>query len=352
MNTPTGFTQRLGAELARLEEERAGHAAEERLGQERNGRNGAPVTARRRGLARPGVRRTLLVGLAAGAVAATVVATSDGPGATPRPPRPMTVAQVLDAAATAAAKEPERKPGPHQWVYTDQVVCTKGCEHSLSWQRYDGASNARYGPATSTGEPSVLVSDAPRSTRPSKIGDRPRETREALSRLPADPRKLLARISTDRFYALEADPYAAIVHSIGHQSLPELPDATTPGSQFARILFILQNEPGIPPRTTAALYRALALVPGVRLVDTPARDAAGRPGLTLAFDRQDSLPGPVRLFLFLDPDTYAYLGSRTERPGRNAVALSSARVASGIVDHPGQVPGGPAPDPSRITREE
>ncbi|MGW2589391.1 CU044_5270 family protein [Streptomyces sp. NPDC001515] len=350
MNTPTGFTQRLGAELARLEEERAGRAAEEGLGQD-----GAPVTARRRGLARPGVRRTLLAGLAAGAVAATVVVTSDGPGATPRPPRPMTVAQVLDAAATAAAKEPERKPGPHQWVYTDQVVCTKGCEHRLSWQRYDGARNAHYGPATSTGEPSVLVGDAPRSTRPGKIGDRPRETREALSLLPADPRKLLARISTDRFYALEADPYAALIHnSAGHGNQPELPEATTPGAQFARILFILQNEPGIPPRTAAALYRALALVPGTRLVDTPAHDAAGRRGLTLAFDLdgEGRIPGRMRLFLFLDPDTYGYLGSRTEPLDGRGHTLSSARVAYGIVDHPGQVPGGPAPDPSRITREE
>ncbi|THA62144.1 hypothetical protein E6R60_35820 [Streptomyces sp. A0642] len=336
MNTPTGFKQRLGAELAVLERARAERAAEE------TSRADAPVTARRV-LARPGVRRTAWAGLAACTVATALVATSGGRGTQTAPVRTMTVAQVLDAAALNAAQGPDEKPGTHQWVYTRTVVCMDDCVRDPSWKRYDGAEHAFLRTSGTGSRPAVVVEDL-NPQKPEKVGDRPRDTREALSRLPTDPRELLARVSTDPFFGAEADPLAALRHS---EARPEPPAADTPGAQFARILYILQNEPSIPPRINAALYRALALIPGTELVGTPMRDAAGRPGLTIAFDVHDRLH--TREYLFLDARTYAYHGTRTDR--NSGRLLSASRLAVGIVDHPGQFPGGTAPDPSRVVRE-
>ncbi|MEU2658310.1 hypothetical protein ABZ615_23675 [Streptomyces sp. NPDC007325] len=110
------------------------------------------------------------------------------------------------------------------------------------------------------------------------------------------------------------------------------------GAQVARFISILQSASNIPPRTNAALYRALALIPGLELADTPMKDAAGRTGITLTCSFQDRLSN--RLYLFLDPYTYAYRGSRTDWRGVRDFSSFLAVVATGIVDHPGQVPGG------------
>ncbi|MFE5734280.1 CU044_5270 family protein [Streptomyces sp. NPDC056528] len=340
MNTPIGFKRRLGEELALLERTRAEHAAEEASGR------GVPPAARRV-LARPGVRRTVLVGLAAAAVAATVVAVPDGRGT--RPLHATTVAQVLDAAAENAAKGPGGEPGPHQWVYTATVVCEPGCGRRNSWQRYDGAKSASVGKTHLTGDRDVVILGTPfLPHRAKKVGEQPHETREILSRLPTDPRKLLARVSNDPFFAGGLDPSEPPAPGSGnrHDFLRERPPAVTPGAQFARILNILQSASSIPPRVNAALYRALALIPGTELVGTPMRDAAGRPGLTIAFDFHDRLR--TREYLFLDPRTYAYRGYRMDWRGERDFSHSYAHVATGVVDHPGQMPGGPAPDPSDI----
>nr|WSW67702.1 CU044_5270 family protein [Streptomyces sp. NBC_00995] len=346
MNTPIGFKQRLGAELALLERERAEQAAEEASGQD------IPVTARRV-LARPGARRTALMGLAAGTVAVTLVATSGSDGARPRPVRAMTVAQVLDAAADHAEKGTAKEPGLHQWVYTDTVVCWEDCSHRPSWYRYDGVKGATLSTTPSTGKRTmIVVRDVAQDLSAGEVGAMPRDTRDVLSRLPTEPRKLLERVSADPFFATLVDPSVPPRHgpkgTISTYVLEQSP-AVTPGARFARILNILKSVSNIPPRTNAALYRALALIPGAELVSTPRRDAAGRPGLTIRFDFHD--PAHTREYLFLDPRTYAYRGTRTDRQGMDSFSDSYARVATGIVDHPGQVPGGPAPDPSTVVVE-
>lgn len=342
MNTPVGFKQRLGAELALLEKARAEQAAETVSGID------LPVTAPRL-LARPGVRRTAWVSLAAGAVAAAVVATSAGQGAPTEPVRAMTVAQVLNSAALNAAKGSDKEPRPDQWVYTDNVVCGKSCQHAPSWVRYDGGKRAMRAP---TGDPDAIwvITQVP---KPGKVGSNPRETREVLSRLPTDPRKLLERVSTDPFFADGPEPLTVALPSDVDGKVHDVqrgtPPAATPGARFVRIVNVLEKASNIPPRVNAALYRALALIPGTELVSTPMRDAAGRSGVTLSFDFRDG--AGARQYLFLAPRTYAYHGSRRETPGDHRLLHSYASVATGIVDHPGQVPGGPAPDSSDIVQE-
>ncbi|HEY9329843.1 MAG TPA: CU044_5270 family protein [Streptomyces sp.] len=340
MNTPVGFKQRLGTELALLEKARAERAAEEASG------NDTPVAAPRL-LARPGVRRTAWVGLAAGAAAAAIVATSVGQGAPTEPVRAMTVAQVLNAAAVNAAKGSDKEPRPDQWVYTDNVVCGKPCLHSSSWVRYDGGKRAM---TTPKGDRDVVwvTTQVP---KPGKVGSSPRETREVLSRMPTDPRKLLERVSADAFFADGREPLfvsggnVATVH--GFQA--ETP-AVTPAARFDRIVNILEKASNIPPRVDAALYRALALIPGTKLISPPMRDAAGRSGVTLTLESPDG--SRTGRYLFLAPRTYAYHGSSYPGPNGRRVFTSYARVATGIVDRPGQVPGGSAPDSSGIVQEQ
>jgi hypothetical protein len=88
---------------------------------------------------------------------------------------------------------------------------------------------------------------------PGKVGNQPRETREALSRLPTDPRKLLERVSADPFFANGADPGAPPTQGKRHDFTAELPPAVAPGAQFARILNILERASTIPPRSTPRL---------------------------------------------------------------------------------------------------
>lgn len=344
MNSPTGFKQRLGAELALLEQARDERATEEAAGP-------AARVAARRGPVRSRVRRTAPAALAVGAVAVVIIATSGGQGAQTEPVHALTVAEVLDAAAANAAKGTDKEPGPHQWLYTDTVSCDNDCGHQPSWQRYDGAKSASVGKTHRTGDRTV-VSVTSGSPLPGKrIEDRPQETREVLSRLPTDPRKLLERVSTDPFFAggPDASDVPADNTDMRHDFRAGDAPAVTPGARFARIVHILQAASSIPPRVNAALYRALALIPGAELVDAPARDAAGRPGLTIRFDFHNV--SRTREYLFLDPRTYAYRGSRTDWHGESDFSASFARLATAVVDHPGQVPGGPAPDPSDVVEE-
>ena len=288
---------------------------------------------RRRFLARPAVRRTALVTLAAGVATATIVTVSGGPGARTQPAHAVTVAQVLDAAATYAGKGPAKEPGLHQWVYTDRVECLPTCFHEPAWDRYDGTKSASVGKTPSTGNRTVvIVDDADPRHYTGRLGEQPKETREVLSRLSSDPRKLLQQVSTDPFFT-------------GFPGVEK--PATTPGAQFTRILNVLQVAPSIPPRVNAALYRALELIPGTRLVGTPMKDALGRPGLAIAFDFHDGKLN-THEYLILDPKTYAYRGWRRDWHGARAFSDTFARGATGVVDHPGQVPGGPAPDPSDV----
>lgn len=287
--------------------------------------------------ARPRSRRTVLV--AAGAAALTAGAMmvlpgtpgAGGTGTEPQRVHAMTVAQVLDAAALNAAKGPGKEPGPRQWIYADAVMCMPQCHHSPSWSRYDGAKSATLGRTPGTGDKIVVVvDDADPRHATGRLGDQPRETREVLSRLPRDPRQLLQQVSTDAFFEDRLLPGPAV----------------TPGAQFSRILSILQTASSTPPAVDAALYRALALIPGTKVVGKQVRDAAGRAGLAIEFDTRDR--SATREYLILDPKTYAYLGYRRDWHGARDFSDSFARVATGVVDRPGQVPGGPAPDPSNV----
>ncbi|MFJ9653983.1 hypothetical protein [Streptomyces microflavus] len=93
---------------------------------------------------------------------------------------------------------------------------------------------------------------------------------------------------------------------------------------------------GLPPDTTAALYRAAALIPGVDIVPD-AVDAAGRHGVAVARTHDGE-----RIEWIFDESTVRLLDERTVLVEDNAwgkagtVVTSVALIDSGIVDEAGQ----------------
>jgi len=296
-----------------------------------------------------GVRRTALAGLTAAAVTAGVLVAVPG-GGSRGPAHTLTVAEVLDAAATNAAAAPGKEPKAHQWLYTRDYDCMTTCRTNEDWLRYDGDQSAFLDPKAKGVH--VLVNDfgplhvPPGVSRPIGGPDaRPQETRARMAKLPTEPHALLK--------ALRDDPYFADVYT----KLGMVP-ASSPTAAFDRVVALLSLTETAPPALTAALYRSLAHIPGVHLLAKPMKDAAGRPGLAVEGTSVDGAPSTVsRTYLILDPKTYAYRGSRLEVhegdprvPKQNRDwSESSARLAFAVVDHPGQRPGGPVPPPSSIT---
>ncbi|MEU6075703.1 CU044_5270 family protein [Micromonospora sp. NPDC047074] len=102
--------------------------------------------------------------------------------------------------------------------------------------------------------------------------------------LPSDPDELLARLYREREERGRGD--------------------SRDGAAFTAIGDILR-ESLVPPRTSAALYRAAAKIPGVEVV-RGVTDAAGRRGLAVARTERDR-----RDEWIFDERTYEYLGERS-----------------------------------------
>jgi hypothetical protein len=251
--------------------------------------------------------------------------------------------------------QPVPGPRPHQWVYTKELWVEYGggkpftIEH---WKRVDGekfvyaASSRRV-----TGPPKVRRERMQyRSVRGPRCPGMPEPIPPAVglgaffpnpSAVPTDPDGLLAAI-----YQLVEDPACA----------PILVGDTVQDRAFMLIDGMLQTV--MPPEVRAALYQALAKIPGVKVVQG-ATDAAGRRGV--AFVRAAAIEGPgssgwLRLEIILDRDTYRYLGARhvvtrdhfiPDTPSgskgtrfrKGQVLVSRAQLALAVVDAPCLRPG-------------
>ncbi|MFD0884696.1 hypothetical protein ACFQ08_09055, partial [Streptosporangium algeriense] len=170
----------------------------------------------------------------------------------------------------------------------------------------------------------------------------PREYAARLAELPTDPGRLLAHVRGDRHWAAK----------------PEGETGEPPDARAFRVLSVyLNQEVPVPPRLRGAIFRALAEIPGVR-VDSGVRDAVGRAGIGIAYERgapgvgtQHDTDGRVvsRSYLVLDATTYEFLGTRTDWVrdefvnGEVAFPAGSfhatAELAKGVVNGPGELPG-------------
>ncbi|MCW7947483.1 hypothetical protein AAW14_37635 [Streptomyces hygroscopicus] len=248
-------------------------------------------------------RRALLIGVPvtaaalAGVFAFTMLGSSQGGTAAATPPpveapvvriEPGSTAQLAStvqsiAAAALARKTPE--PGPGQYIYIKSEVSYLSVSHTdtnpskawvqplhirESWESPDGHKGWLDEPGYQPRGGVDLDSDVTRGSY--------NETKT----LPTDPAALLKKIYAGTNGESDRDQQAFT--AIGDILIEQL----------------------APARTSAALYRAAAKIPGVVVVDH-AKDAAGRDGIALA--RVDQQSGARTEWIF-DRQTYAYLGSR------------------------------------------
>ncbi|GII79137.1 hypothetical protein Sru01_41190 [Sphaerisporangium rufum] len=283
------------------------------------------VRARRRIPARPLLAIAALG--AAAAVTVTVVQPDrpfDGRRGVPAVVQLDARVVLANAAKVAARRTPGETPRPTQWQYTRQVVRQQNDEApeiQEHWIRYDGKQIMSEG----------RVEDVPPDPGDDDLS--PRQYDEKLRELPTDPRRLLAKVTGDRHWIDYPKEEAGVF-------------TEPPAERGFRVIGLYLSRYGVmPPKLEAAMFRALALIPGVH-VDKDIADADGRRGIGVRLDTGS--PDPLtREYLILDPDTYRYLGERkvllrdeyvpgeSDPLGRQGDEWASALLVSRIVDHPG-----------------
>ncbi|MGW0712750.1 CU044_5270 family protein [Streptomyces sp. NPDC002643] len=256
--------------------------------------------------------------------------------------RHMTAAEVLERAAQAVEEQPAvTEPEAEQWVYTKVAQEGRALEslealplgerYQETWLRYDGRDIAfkERGPSGTTDKLQVNV------LKMEQIGTMavrsPRQTYRFLSTLPADAEGALK--------ALRARD--VIVDTEG---------ATRSQEDYAEIAYLLGADI-MPRKALAGLYRALATVPGLTVVDHLVEDAAGHRAVAVRYggnvrdddgnyisdgrgDSGDSGGQYDGTEWLIDPRTYDVLGMRLISDGRVDAGGSTVRVA--VVDKPGE----------------
>ncbi len=270
----------------------------------------APQPPRRR---RPAVR----IGLATGAVAAVAAGLLLVPQLLPGPPS-AAAAELLGRAAEAAARSaPAPLPGPGDVVYTygistqvngssgDLPVFRDNPEHVCHtlierWTPVDGQDRPRGRNAAGITEDSARDPGAPATADPLCLFDEftfepepggegtggwQLPDRSFVATLPADARELYDRARRD-----------AVAHGYAD---------TDDGTLTLLSDLALSQSPEVRPDLRAALFRAIALVPGVDAAGT-ATTLLGDTGAVVARTDADGL----RRELVFDPGTGAFLGER------------------------------------------
>jgi hypothetical protein len=146
-------------------------------------------------------------------------------------------------------------------------------------------------------------------TRCPSIGGLNDASYRLLQTLPTDPRALLAMIyRVERGHGPSADQEA-----------------------FVTIGDLLRDKIA-PPKVSAALYRAAALIPGVTLVPH-ATDAIGRHGVAVAQTAEG-----IRTELIFDETSLKLIGERTILASIGLSTDATAIISQGFVNRIGQTP--------------
>ena len=235
--------------------------------------------------------------------------------------------QVLERAAVAAEARPFVPPTPHQWMYLRNRLSeasVRGPAIENSWNRADGQATARL---DANGELVVERFELPADRVEDLESKLPPGGYEAIAALPRDPDALLDYV------------YEQGRRTTGGAS-------TEDGDAFLILIHLLRDNV-VPPEVEAAIYRALQEIPTVRVAEV---EIFGDTALSLSMDTSSWL----RQELLLDPDSYAYRGERSTvtrdttidplKAGNETGAVHKGstvtveRLASGIVDRPGDLP--------------
>jgi hypothetical protein len=245
------------------------------------------------------------------------------------PPRPQSSASAatvatpaqLAAQATLLASR-HAGPGPSQWVYAE-VLSTRSRSAPGGLMAQIPGTRQTSQTWTEAGGQASAVLQRGRVIVSSILGSPagwPRLTYRYLHSLPANPTRLLRLIR----------------HNL--RTLPSPFTTGTGGPQvFAAVAGLIENNPELPPRLSAALYGVLAELPSVRLGH--ATDLAGQRMLSL-YQTQD---GYLRQQIFINPVTYAYAGqlvtalrAHAGRVRRGEILADQAILSTQIVNRPGQ----------------
>jgi hypothetical protein len=235
---------------------------------------------------------------------------------TPRP-SPATV-RLLDKIAAVASRQPTLGVRDNQFWYIKSWVAYTDCgnakcvlEKPHERQIWQSASNQCVtGLLRESGQDTRLIfgTNIPSIKCPYK-GSLNDPTYRLLRSLPTDPHALLRLI------------YRGMQ---GQQPAPE--EAFTTIGDLIR-------EAIAPPRVSAALYRAAALIPGVTVVPD-ATDAIGRHGVAVAMTSQG-----IRMEWVFSKRTFQYLGEHDINVADGSTNGEAAILQRAFVDRVGQVPG-------------
>jgi hypothetical protein len=297
-------------------------------------------------------RRVAIAGALAIAVAVALTVTQQlNPDGTPPAAPTANAAELANSAATAAATRSIPTPRPHQWVYTKELRVEYPGDKPFThehWVRVDGKKFAY--PTSNL-----------RAAHPRKVSRERMHLSVLTSRLgcpPGKPERIRPAVGLGRFFpnpsAVPTDPdglLAAVYQLVENPACAPIPVGDTVQDR-AFMLIDAMLETVMPAEVRAALYRALAKIPGVTVVQG-ATDAAGRRGVALA--RAAAFEGPgssrwLRLEIILDSHTYRYLGARhivtRDHVGprgtwlrKGQVLVSRAQLALAVVNAPCQRPG-------------
>jgi len=287
------------------------------------------------------LKRAVIVGGVAAAVTATVTLWPGDDG-------PMGTDLVLHRAAAAVRSDTALAPRPDQWVYIETE--TKGGLGEVRGARpaNPGATTSRYQTWTpaAAGRPTefcpvpVLPAHDLHKAKQEKGSCPVRLTQKTIIRVDGkeEVRLMLATPpgtwdpDDQRFIgALPTDPRPLLqkVYEYADRRVAQLgPEFNRDQEAFGIVTDTLDGY--APASLRAALYEALARIPGVTITKD-ATDLIGRHGLGIT-----RTAGDQSTQIVLDRKTYRYLGDRVT-DGRTVVR-SSAQLRAAVVDKPRQLP--------------
>jgi hypothetical protein len=280
--------------------------------------------------------------LLAGGTAAALVVASAGSAAGPAGPTPASVAQLLQRAAAAALTLPVA--ADNQFIYTEAVGpaavlyrsgshVTNGPVVTETQQKWASVDNSKPGAMYMTKPCAVLMAGGQPGPPLTYAACHPTigagsdfesglRNYAAWQKLPTDPAALLNYIKN--YYA---KGYAQAARS--WTPPPQAPGSpfpiTEPQWDWMQISVDIALTGVLPPQVGAAVFKALALLPGVYLVQH-VTDYAGKPGIAVAMKYGGNQVNEV----IFDPGSYKLTG--TQSVIDNRVGQAYALVKTAIVN--------------------
>lgn len=283
------------ADAAALSSERAAwELAEQIMRTDPGAHRGLGLRRMRRRILLPALS-TVAAGAAATAVVIAVTTQPRTPPASDSGPTPRAAALAVTTPVELAANamtfaSHSTSPGPSQWVYLRAMSTVSRAPQGGIMEQIPGTRQTTETWTQAGGQESASIQDG-KVTVTSILGSPegwPRISYAYLNSLPTDPASLMR----------------VITHNL--QTLPSAFGQGAAAPQvFDAVTALIENNPELPSRLSAALYGVLARLPSVNLGHTT--NLAGQKVLSLS----QTEDGYLRREIFIDPVTYAYAGQLT-----------------------------------------